>query len=132
MKGSCLCGATGYEVDRIEKPITHCHCLTCQKAHSAAFNSSVRVRREDFHWTQGEDKLSFYESSPGKKRWFCSVCGSQLMAEKQDQALLVLRAASLDDDPGVRPAMHIWRAHDRAWLASDDNLPSHQEWPPVS
>ncbi|MDT8428083.1 MAG: GFA family protein [Pseudomonadales bacterium] len=131
MKGSCLCGAVAYQLDRIEKPITHCHCLTCQKAHSAAFNSSVRIQREDFHWTRGEDKLSCYESSPGKKRWFCSVCGSHLMAEKQGQELLVLRAASLDEDPGVRPAMHIWRAHDRAWLVNDESLPSHPEWPPA-
>lgn len=127
--GSCLCGAVAYSVTRLDKPIGHCHCMTCQKAHAAAFASTAGVLREDFRWLRGEDKLSNYESSPGKLRHFCSVCGSQLVAERVAQPYMIIRVATLDQDPGERPAQHIWTSHDRPWLASAD-LPSHDEWPP--
>lgn len=41
------------------------------------------MRAENFTWISGEEKLSAYESSPGKKRYFCSNCGSQLLAIKE-------------------------------------------------
>lgn len=37
--------------------------------------------REHFRWLKGEEKLSSFESSPGKSRYFCSGCGSHLTAE---------------------------------------------------
>lgn len=47
---------------------------------------------------------------------FCSVCGSQLAAMLDGSDQLVLRVATLDDDPGERPIAHIWMAHDEPWL----------------
>ncbi|HLD68381.1 MAG TPA: GFA family protein [Pseudomonas sp.] len=129
LSGSCLCGAVAYSIEQLDMPIGHCHCLTCQKAHSAAFASTAGVMREHFRWTRGEDRLSRYESSPGKLRGFCSVCGSQLIAERPAQAHVIVRVATLDQDPGVRPARHIWVSHDRPWL-SQDGLPAYPEWPP--
>ncbi|MDA7088350.1 GFA family protein [Pseudomonas sp. SA3-5] len=127
--GSCLCGAVAYAIERLDKPIGHCHCLTCQKAHAAAFASTAGVLREDFRWLRGEEKLSSYQSSPGKLRHFCSICGSHLIAERSGQAHLIVRVATLDQDPGVRPAQHIWTSHERPWL-SGDQLPTYAEWPP--
>lgn len=89
MKGSCLCGAVVYEVDRLDSPIQHCSCRTCQKAHAAAFNTVADVLRERFRWVQGEDRLNSYESSPGKHRYFCTACGSQLVAERKGKSLPV-------------------------------------------
>lgn len=127
--GSCLCGAVAYSIARLDKAISHCHCLTCQKAQAAAFASTAGVLREDFHWLRGEDKLSSYESSPGKLRRFCSVCGSQLIAERVTLPHVVVRVATLDQDPGVRPTQHIWTSHKRPWLAGDE-LPAYPEWQP--
>lgn len=131
MNGSCLCGAVKYQIDQLDMPIGHCHCRTCQKAHAAAFATTAGVYREHFRWTAGEDRLSSFESSPGKRRWFCSVCGSHLVDERDAQPHVILRVATLDDDPGARPAVHIWRSHDRFWLAYDEDLPSYAEWPPT-
>ncbi|HVK94148.1 MAG TPA: GFA family protein [Noviherbaspirillum sp.] len=74
MKGSCLCKAVEYEIDRLDKPIGHCHCRTCRKAHAAAFATTAGVLREHFRWIRGQEKLSSFESSPGKLRRFCSIC----------------------------------------------------------
>lgn len=129
MRGSCLCGSVEYEVAGVG-PIAHCHCRTCRKAHAAAYASTARVARENFRWIKGEEKLSSFESSPGKRRYFCSGCGSHLVAERSGQAHLILRVATLDDDPGARPAMRIWRSHDVAWLQDPDETPSYGEWQP--
>ena len=117
MNGSCLCGAIKYEVDSIDMPLAHCNCTTCRKAHAAAFNTTAGVLRENFRWIQGEEALSHFESSPGKLRHFCSRCGSHLMAERTDKPHVVLRVATLDEDPGLRPTQHIWASHRLKWLA---------------
>lgn len=130
MKGSCLCGAIEYEVDQLDMPIAHCHCRSCRKAHAASFASTAGVMREHFRWLKGEEKLSAFESSPGKFRRFCSVCGSHLVAERPAQPHVIVRVATLDDDPGLKPAMHIWRAHDAGRLQDGDEMLSFQEWPP--
>ncbi|WP_081849895.1 GFA family protein [Marinobacterium lacunae] len=129
MKGSCLCGAVTYELDQIDMPIGHCHCNTCRKAHAAAFNTTAGVLREHFRWLTGEDTLSVFESSPGKLRHFCSVCGSHLMAERVGKPHVVVRVATLDDDPGMSPQYHIWTSHNQPWL-SYEGLAEFERWQP--
>lgn len=129
LHGSCLCKAVQYQVERLDMPIGHCHCQTCRKAHAAAFASTAGVMREHFRWLCGREHLSSYESSPGKLRHFCSVCGSQLLAERAGQPHVILRVATLDDDPGQTPQMHIWTSHDVPWLAHA-GLDSWPEWQP--
>jgi hypothetical protein len=129
MKGGCHCGAVSYEVTHLDS-LGHCHCITCRKTHSAAFATTGGVARENFRWITGEDKLTAYESSPGKRRFFCSVCGSHVVAIRDGSSNVILRAATLDEDPGLRPQRHIWRSHDVPWLIEDAAIPSYPEWPP--
>lgn len=129
MRGSCLCGAIQYEIDSIDMPIGHCHCLTCQKAHSAAFATTAGVLRTHFRWIKGEENLSTYESSPGKQRHFCARCGSHLVAERIGQSHVIVRVSTLDDDPGVVASHHIWTSHDRPWLRHK-GINEYDEWQP--
>lgn len=75
-KSSCLFGSVECEIESLDMPISHCHCLTCRKAHSAPFTTSAGVIRENFRWLKGRDKLTAFESSPEKLSHFCSVCWS--------------------------------------------------------
>jgi ADP-ribosyl-[dinitrogen reductase] hydrolase len=127
MKGSCLCKAVVYEVDSLDMPISHCHCSTCQKAHAAAFVATAGVMRENFRWVKGEEARSSFESSKGKHRYFCSQCGSHLMAEREGAPHVILRVATLDGDPDVKPQSHIWLSHDKPWLEYKD-VPAYDEW----
>jgi hypothetical protein len=129
MKGSCLCGAVEYEVDSIDMPIINCHCITCRKAHAAVASSSAGVQRVHFRWLKGQSKISTFESSPGKLRHFCSVCGSHLVAERPNQPHVIVRVATLDEDPGVIPEAHIWTSHDVPWLKYE-GLATYSEWQP--
>jgi hypothetical protein len=130
LKGSCLCGAIRYEIDGLDMPIGHCHCATCRKAHASAYTTTAGVMREHFRWTAGADTLRTYESSPGKLRHFCSICGTQLVSERPVQPNVVLRVATLDDDPGARPALHIWTSHDVPWVVDEGAPPRYAEWQP--
>lgn len=130
LKGSCLCGAVEYEIDRIDMPLVHCHCRTCRKAHAAAFVTTAGVMREHFHWTKGERDLASFESSPGKFRRFCRNCGSHLVADRPAQPHVVLRVATLDEDPGLVATAHIWCSHGVPWLSGGDDMPEFAEWQP--
>ncbi len=57
LKGSCLCGAVRYQVEQLDMPIAHCHCVTCRKAHAAAYASTAGVMREHFRWGRGREAI---------------------------------------------------------------------------
>lgn len=129
MKGSCLCGCIRYEISQLDMPIVVCHCQTCRKAHAASAVATAGVLRSHFRWTSGEALLTRFESSPGKFRYFCSSCGTHLLAERPAQPHIILRAATLDEDPGQRPAMHIWTSHQADWLEDDQHTATWPQWP---
>lgn len=124
MKGSCLCETVSYEVVRFAGPIVHCHCAKCRKAHAAAFATTARADRIDFRWLSGEQSLGAFESSPGKLRHFCKLCGSHLVAEWVAQPQVIVRVATLDTDPKARPTAHVWTSHAVPWLDAGADLPS--------
>jgi hypothetical protein len=131
IRGSCLCGEVTYEAEALHGPILNCHCRTCRKAQSVAFNTSARVRRADFRWTTGDASRRAFASSPGKLRWFCADCGSHLMSEWIERTEVVIRIGSVDEGLGeLRPTAHIWVSEMAPWDAICDDLPRHQEGPP--
>lgn len=130
MKGSCLCKLVEYEVDQLDSPIRHCSCQTCRKAHSSAFTTGTLVSKSHFRWLKGQEHLKSYESSPGKLRFFCSNCGSQLIAERTGKPQIVLRVATLDENPGVSPSYQIWKSHEVPWLGYGPQINAYPEWEP--
>jgi ADP-ribosyl-[dinitrogen reductase] hydrolase len=74
--------------------------------------------------------LRWYESSPGKHRYFCGNCGSHLVALRDGSQTMALRVATLDDDPKLRPQAHIWVASEVPWLAYGSEVPVFEGWEP--
>jgi hypothetical protein len=102
----------------------------CRKAHGAAFRSRARVGAADFRWVQGEDLVNYYESSPGTHRGFCRICGSPLVSRFDDYpSQYGLPLGALDDDPGVKPKLHVFVAHKAPWFDITDGLPQFPELP---
>jgi hypothetical protein len=130
IRGSCLCGAVQYTIKEKIGTITHCHCRECRKAHAAAFATVTRVNVSAFTMTSGKDSLTAYESSSGKKRYFCSKCGAPIYSHKEGQAFNVVRLGTLDDDPGAKPSRHIFVTDKASWYDIDARLPQHAQWPP--
>ena len=108
----------------------------CQKQTGAAFRTRGRVNKSDFNWVQGEDLVTFHESTPGVLRGLCRVCGSPIVNKFEagsPVAALDPKAplrygvglATLDDDPGVRPSAHGFVASKAVWFTITDDLPQH-------
>jgi hypothetical protein len=131
INGSCLCGAVTYEAEELAGPVVHCHCRTCQKAHSAAFATTARVAREAFRWTRGAESLSAYPSSPGKLRRFCSQCGSQMISEWLHEPWVILRMATVEAGLTVEPECHIWTSLQAPWDHGHDDLARYPEGRPA-
>ncbi len=130
MRGSCLCQAIVYEVSRLDSPIEHCSCRTCRKANAAAFNTSAAVKHEHFKWVNGQELLTGFKSLSAKVRYFCSQCGTQLVAQLENMDHVILRVATLDDDPGVTPKCQIWASHEVPWLGYGKQIVAYAEWDP--
>lgn len=127
VKGSCLCGNVTYEISGEVGDIVHCHCVTCRKAHGAAFSSVASVPLENFKLS-GINKLNSFESSPGKIRHFCANCGTQIYAKRDGAAHIILRLGSLDDDPNSKETSHIWTSQKASWFDINSQLPEHIEF----
>jgi hypothetical protein len=136
--GSCLCGGVKFEIVGPLIAATNCHCSMCRKQHGAAFRSRARVQKSDFKWHQGESLVSFYEATPGIVRGFCSVCGSPILNKFSGATPLTkhdpdapsrygISLGTLDGDPGVRPAAHIFVASKAPWFTITDDLPQFSE-----
>lgn len=119
--GSCLCGSAKYTVSGGMSDIVHCHCATCRKAHGSAFSSVASVPLGNFSLTNVE-QLGSYESSPGKTRYFCSNCGTQLYAQRTDQDHIILRLGSLDSDITSKEYAHIWLSDKASWYSLNSDL----------
>jgi hypothetical protein len=128
IRGSCLCGAVRFEIRGPLGAMSHCHCAMCRKAHGAAFGTYSTVKRSDFALLSGADSIVSYRSSPTVTRTFCRTCGSTLqwITDGRPDALDVA-IGTLDDDPGIRPSLHIFTGSKAPWFEITDGLPQRAE-----
>jgi len=129
--GSCLCGQVRFTLDGPAQFINHCHCSMCRKVHGSAFGSFLHANAARFRWVAGESLVQRYESSPGNFRAFCKVCGSNLPVLEDEATHVNIPAGTLDDDPNVRPIVHIHVASKAPWHEITDALPQFAEFPPA-
>ena len=128
--GSCHCQTVRFEISDKIRGFMHCHCQACRKIHGTVYGSSALVQKEGFKMVAGEDSIIAYESSPGKKRCFCSCCGSHVYAYSEaNPDYIILRIGTLDGDPGVQPQAHIWVSHKAPWYDILDSLPRFEQNP---
>jgi hypothetical protein len=130
VRGSCLCGAVAYEIPRpVGGAIVLCHCSRCRRSRAAAHNANLFVELERFRWLRGADKVQQFKV-PDAERFsqaFCRDCGSPVPMVR---FRAVIPVGSLDDDPGIRPALHIFVASKAPWYEIADDLPRYDEYAP--
>ena len=78
----------------------------------------------------GEDMMAEFESSPGSRRKRCRVCGCPAPGKAPISPTVSIPAGLLDDDPGVRPVLHVFASSKASWWAIADDLPRHEKWVP--
>jgi hypothetical protein len=129
IRGSCHCAAVRFEIDKV-RSLTHCHCVNCRKLTGASFATYAHVDADKFRFTAGEDKTVRYESAPGSFRHRCNVCGCLTPGEAPYLQTISVPAGLLDDDPEVRPRLHVFTSSRAPWWTIGDDLPQHEKWVP--
>ncbi|MGQ0697837.1 MAG: GFA family protein [Panacagrimonas sp.] len=126
--GSCLCGAVRYEIQGELEPIQIRHCVQCRKAQGTAFVTNIPVHADRFRLLSGAERLTEFESSPGKLRVFCNICGSPVLSRRvADPGTVRIRAGTLDEALSTRAIAHFHVASKANWWTISDALPQFKE-----
>ncbi len=122
IKGSCLCGKVKFEISREPDSLSYCHCSRCRKA-AGIFSAVLIGKADDLCVTAGEDQIAKFRAGPDAKfeRCFCKECGTSL-GDMAAGDIYVIAASALDDDPGIRPTLHIHTGSKPDWYEIADEL----------
>jgi hypothetical protein len=124
-----MCGKVRYEIRGAPRVTYYCHCGKCRKQSGSSFATNVIVLKEDFFIVAGEDAVSSWVSSPGKRRYFCSGCGSPIYSHGENRKHIVsVRCGTLDGDLPLHPSVHAFVASKANWIEITDDLPQHAEY----
>jgi hypothetical protein len=117
--GGCACGAVRFVVQGPPRRVGLCHCLTCRKAHAAAFNPFIVFAARQVTVT---GTLANWHSSADYDRRFCPECGSRVMGVNGDE--IELSVGSFDQPDLFQPAYESWTVRREHWLRALD-VPQH-------
>lgn len=122
IKGSCLCGKIKFEISGTPSSLSYCHCSRCRKA-AGIFSAVLIGNADDLQVTAGQEAIEKVPSTPESKleRCFCKECGTSL-GDMVTGDIYVVAASALDDDPGIKPTVHIHTGSKPDWYQIDDDL----------
>jgi hypothetical protein len=127
--GGCLCGGVRYEIRGPLRDVVACHCSQCRRS-TGNFITATNAQTTDFSLVAGAT-LTWYRSSEGAERGFCSRCGSNLFWRHTapDADHLAITAGSIDPPTHLRLTRHIFVASKSDYYDITDGLPQFAEWP---
>ncbi len=122
ISGSCLCGKVKFEISGEPDSLSYCHCSRCRKA-AGIFSAVLIGKADDLQVTEGQEKIAKFRAGPDAKfeRCFCKECGTSL-GDMAAGDIYVIAASALDNDPGIRPSLHIHTASKPDWYEIADDL----------
>jgi len=130
-KGSCLCGSVEFSIEQGVTDIIHCHCSLCRKASGSAYATNGFINARDLKLSDKNNTLTFYESSEGKRKYFCKACGAPIYSSNsQSPERYRLRLGALDSDIAERPISHNFVTSKANWEDLDAQLPRYEKHEP--
>jgi hypothetical protein len=131
-QGSCLCGAVAYGISGPPLRIYYCHCSRCRLGRSAACAANVFYKADGFRWVRGADLVQDFQLPEAQYfgTAFCRRCGSAMPRVSLERGVAVVPAGSLDTDPGIQPAGHIFVGSRASWDRITDSIPQFEEMAP--
>jgi len=123
--GQCLCGAIRFEVEGELRGPDACHCTMCRRwsGHYWASTDLPRARVT----IQGEDRITWYQSSEKVRRGFCSLCGSVLFFDPPARDWIAIAMGAFDAPTGTRLAKHIFTADKGDYYEIADGVPQNPQ-----
>ena len=123
VSGSCFCGAVRFHFELPSKWCAHCHCSMCRKVHGAGYVTWVGFESPHFQLERGENELTWFESSTGASRGFCSACSSSMFFKSERWAgELHVALGCLDEPIDRQPQAHAFHDSHVDWMPLDDAL----------
>ena len=119
-QGSCACGAVRFRTRGALRPVMACHCGQCRKS-LTNYGAFTAVDRGGLV-LEGEDAVTWYDSSPGVRRGFCRRCGSNLFWDYAAKAQISIAAGAFDQPSGLRQQCHIFVADKADFYEIGDGL----------
>jgi hypothetical protein len=119
--GVCLCHKVRYQINGLLNNADHCHCTKCRRQHGAAFATYANFNPGNFRWVSGESFVKIYLSENGGGWCFCSECGSTL-AGVYNGNITSITLGTVEGDPGITPASHIFVGSKACWYDITDSL----------
>lgn len=125
-----MCNGVRFTIHGAISDIVFCHCSQCRKVQGSAFATNGVVNRADFKLIKGESLLTSFETSPGKKKYFCNRCGSPIYSDNTQLADVIrVRLGTIESDISERPQRHIYVASKANWETICDDLPQYDALP---
>lgn len=131
LEGGCRCGAVRYRARGEPLMSALCHCRDCRRSTGApvvawALFASSQV-------TFSGSTPAEHTPSPGVRRGFCPQCGTSLsFTADYLPGMVDLTLGSLDEPERIAPQFHYWTSQRLPWMAAQDALPHHPEFPPMA
>jgi hypothetical protein len=132
-RGSCMCGEVAWVLEGKPTLARNCHCSRCRLARSAAHASNLMAPSDALRVTRGADRIGSYKIPDAQffTQTFCRTCGGKTPRHDASRGIAVAPLACFDDDPGIRPQMHIFVGSKAPWFEITDALPQHAGPPPT-
>lgn len=129
--GQCLCGSVKIEIRGTITDIIHCHCSLCRKSSGTAYATNGFVSNAEFSVIQGKELLKAFSLKQGRKRHFCSNCGSPVYSSViADPSRIRIRLGILDSEIAERPGSHNFVSSKASWDDLDAELPRYDRHEP--
>lgn len=121
--GSCFCGAVRFSATLPSKWCAHCHCSMCRKTHGAGYVTWVGFEADQVRMTDGEDILTWFDSSENAQRGFCSTCGSSMFFRSERwQGELHIALGCMDEAVDRQPQANAFFDKHVDWMPIDKAL----------
>lgn len=115
LNGGCACGAVRFVAQGAPSRVGLCHCLTCRKAHAAAFNPFAVY---DSGRVQVTGATHRWQSSSDYERHFCPRCGSRVFARVAGGSEVEISLGSFDEPGLIEPQYECWVRRREPWIRS--------------
>lgn len=125
IKGSCLCGAVEYRIERAPSVVGDCYCKDCRKSSGTVYCTHAVVA-EAAYLVSGQ--LSFYERAADSgnlvRRGFCPKCGSAIHSTNSSMpGVVFVRVSSMEDPNQAAPQMTVFARSAPHWARLDREKP---------
>jgi hypothetical protein len=127
LSGGCFCGHVRYTVEDHFQHFFLCFCDQCRKLNGSSHGANLFGHPSGLAWEEGEDNTARYKH-PDRifTRVFCKTCGTSLPYVSGE--MLIVPAASLDDEPTKTPDLRIFCSEQPEWYKAGMSAPERQRF----